>query len=95
MPQWMVREGPGNAYALWEDALGDALPRLGLRQENLLEQPPVRPTGESLSVESLKLWKEATEYFQNEGTALFDVVRPSLVISTGCTPCRTYDASAS
>ena len=80
MPLWTAREGRGTAFALWEDALGDALPRLGLRQENLIEAPPVRPVGDSLNVESLKLWKEATEYFQAEGTALFDIVRPSLVI---------------
>ena len=80
MPLWAVREGRGTAYALWEDALGDALPRLGLRQENLVEPPPSKPVGDSLTVESLQLWKEATAYFQDEGTALFDVVRPSLVI---------------
>ena len=80
MPQWTVREGRGTAFALWEDALSDALPKLGLRQENLLEQPPIRPNGDALSVESHKLWTEAVEYFQSEGTALFDVVRPSLVI---------------
>ena len=43
MPQWTVREGRGTAFALWEDALSDALPKLGLRQENLLEQPPIHP----------------------------------------------------
>ena len=63
MPQWTVREGRGTAFALWEDALSDALPKLGLRQENLLEQPPIRPNGEALSVESHKLWTEAVEYF--------------------------------
>ena len=77
IPLWTVREGRGTAFALWEDALGDALPRLGLRQSNLLEQPPTRPAGESLNAESYKLWTEAIQYFQSEGTALFDAVRPS------------------
>ena len=80
MPLWMVREGRGTAYALWEDALNDVMPLLGLRQENLQEKPPVRPIGDALTVESLRLWKEATDYFQGEGTALFEAVRPSLVI---------------
>ena len=80
IPQWTVREGRGTAFALWENALGDALPRLGLQHDNLQEQPPTRPTGDALSVESQGLWSEAVKYFQDEGTALFDVVRPSLVI---------------
>ena len=80
IPRWTVRDGRGTAFALWEDSLNDALPRLGLRRSNILEQPPTRPSGSSLSAESLKLWTEAVEYFQNEGTALFDIVRPSLII---------------
>ena len=80
MPHWAVRTGRCAAYALWEDALNDLLPTLSLKRDSLYEQPPERPNGSRLDVNSLSLWKGAVEQFQYEGTMLFNAVRPSIVL---------------
>ena len=80
MPTWKVREGRGNSFALWEDALDDLLPTLGLRRDQIAEAPPTQPIRSSLDVDSLSLWKAAVDQYQREGTLLFDAVRPSIDI---------------
>ena len=80
MPEWKVREGRGRDHALWEDSLKDLLPKLQLKWEQIYEEPPALPTGSALNVERHALWKGAVAQYQDEGTALFEAVRPSLVL---------------
>ena len=80
MPLWRIRTGRGPAFAHWDDALNDLLPHLGLRRQNIYEEPPSSPIGDTLSAESHNMWKQAVDQYQREGTALFDAVRPSLVL---------------
>ena len=81
MPLWKVRDGRGKPHVLWDDArFGDVLAVMKLRRAPpFFEEPPVRGTvGASLFAGAYQLWKEATEQFQAESTALFDAVRPSI-----------------
>ena len=59
----------------------DAIAHLGLKREDLFEQPPACPTDASLTAHSYSLWYEATLQWQQEGTQLFDLVRPTLDLS--------------
>ena len=56
----------------------DAVALLGLKQEELYELAPVCPTGEALTAHSYNLWYNAMLQWQQEGTRLFDMVRPTL-----------------
>ena len=78
MPQWMPRTGRTSAFVLWEDALRDVLPTMGMRRDDVYEEPPPRPNANTLSRESLDLWSRAMEEYQATGTMLFEIVRPSL-----------------
>ena len=80
MPEWKVREGRGRDHALWEDSLKDLLPKLQLKWGQIYEEPPALPIGSALTVERHALWKGAVAQYQDEGTALFEAVRPSLVL---------------
>ena len=77
---WHVREGRNQEFVIWEDALNDMLPRIGLTRAAANEMPPERPAGDSLSAERMILWGQALVQYQDEGTALFDALRPSLLI---------------
>ena len=59
----------------------DAIAHLGLKREDLFEQPPACPTDATLTAHSYSLWYEATLQWQQEGTQLFDLVRPTLDLS--------------
>ena len=76
--KWQPRGGRNNLFALWDDAFGDALALLNVKRAALDELPPERPTGAALNGASYALWKNATDDFQAENTAIFDAVRPSL-----------------
>ena len=78
IPMWKPRSGRGATFVLWEDALHDVLPKLGLRRDSVYELPPAKPSGPTLCAESLVLYERAMEQYHNEGTDLFDAVRPSL-----------------
>ena len=55
---------------------------IGLDGRCITEEPPEEPDRLSLCAHSHKLWVNAVLQFQAEGTALFDIVRPSLLISS-------------
>ena len=78
---WNPRAGRDQQYALWDDALSDALALLKLKRGCLHEQPPVKPVGAALNADSYNLWVAAVTQFQAEGTQIFDAVRPSLDLS--------------
>ena len=77
---WHPRAGRGQDYTLWDDSLLDALARVGLNRESIYEQPPSEPKGFSLDAERMKLFTDAVDQYQAEGTVLFETVRPSLII---------------
>ena len=77
---WHVREGRNQEFVIWEDALNDMLPRIGLTRAAANEMPPERPAGDSLSADRMILWGQALVQYQDEGTALFDAIRPSIII---------------
>ena len=79
---WDVRSGRSCKYAVWRDELNDAMASIGLDESCINEEPPQEPVGSSLSVYSHHLWVNAVLQYQDEGTKLFDMVRPSLLIST-------------
>ena len=79
---WDVRSGRNCKYAVWRDELNDAMASIGLDASCINEEPPQEPVGLSLSVYSHHLWVNAVLQYQDEGTKLFDMVRPSLLIST-------------
>ena len=80
LPEWRVRDGRGTSFTKWNDALDDALATLGLTRDSVEELPPSMDSGVSVTAEARKLWSDAVAQYQDEGTALFDCVRPSLVI---------------
>ena len=73
--------GTASQHAVWKDELKDVLARLGLRFDDINEEPPEKPEGLSLTRVSYQLWLDAVEQYQIEGTALFDAVRPSLPLT--------------
>ena len=77
---WRVRDGRGKAHTLWRDELDDVLARIGLSRASIDEAPPARPTGDMLSASRMDLWAAALHQYQCEGTLLYDIVRPSLVV---------------
>lgn len=81
IPLWRPRDGRNKTFIFWEDAVMDAIAHLGLKREDLFEQPPACPTDASLTAHSYSLWYEATLQWQQEGTQLFDLVRPTLDLS--------------
>jgi len=72
---WRVRDGRGPEYTLWRDELGDSLARIGLTLDDINEEPPAPPATQTAG--HTTLWIAATLQYQREGTALFDLVRPS------------------
>ena len=79
---WDVRSGRGHKHAVWQDELNDAMASIGLDASCITEEPPQPPVGSSLCAYSHNLWVNAVLQYQDEGTKLFDIVRPSLLIST-------------
>ena len=80
MPQWRVRDGRGDAFTLWDDALGDVLASLRVSRSDIRSLPPELPTGVSLSSELGIAYRHALDQYQTEGTLIFDAVRPSLIV---------------
>jgi len=79
---WDVRSGRDYKHAVWQDELNDAMASIGLNASCITEEPPQPPVGSSLCAYSHNLWVNAVLQYQDEGTKLFDIVRPSLLIST-------------
>lgn len=79
---WDVRSGRNYKHAVWQDELNDAMASIGLDTSCITEEPPEMPVGSSLCAYSHNLWVNAVLQYQDEGTKLFDIVRPSLLIST-------------
>ena len=82
---WDVRSGRTPAFAVWQDELIDALASLGLPISCINEPPPIEPDRSSVSAYKHNLWVEAMMQFQDEGTKLFDTVRPSLQVCSAYT----------
>ena len=76
---WDVRSGRDYKHAVWNDELKDAMASIGLDESNINEEPPEEPDRSSVCPYSHNLWVNAVLQFQAEGTALFDIVRPSLL----------------
>ena len=79
---WDVRSGRNYKHAVWQDELKDAMASIDLDNSCITEEPPEPPVGSSLCAYSHNLWVNAVLQYQDEGTKLFDIVRPSLLIST-------------
>ena len=77
---WDVRSGQDYKLAVWKDELKDAMASIGLDESNINEEPPEEPDRSSVCAHSHNLWVNAVLQFQAEGTALFNIVRPSLLI---------------
>ena len=77
---WRVRDGRGTDYTLWDDDLDDALSRLGLDRTSINELPPPEPSPSAWFADRMQLYEAAVTQYQWEGTRLFDLVRPSLLI---------------
>ena len=52
---WDVRMGTASQHAVWKDELKDVLARLGLRFDDINEEPPEKPEGLALTRESYGL----------------------------------------
>ena len=81
IPSWSVRDGRNGAYTLWQDAFSDGIAELGLTYADVARGPPQRPMEPFVNQDTYGLWVNAMNQYQDEGTALFDMVRPSLDLS--------------
>ena len=77
---WRVRDGRGHDFTLWNDELDDALARINLDRTSINELPPPEPAPGTWSASRMQLYEAALTEYQWEGTRLFDLVRPSLLI---------------
>ena len=78
---WDMRSGKDFKYAVWKDELDDAMASIGLDVRCITDEPPEEPDRLSLCPHSHELWVNAVLQYQAEGTALYNIVRPSLLIS--------------
>ena len=78
IPIWRPRNGRDGTFPFWEDALNDAMAARGMSRSAINEAPPTRPPGSTQTVDTYNLWVAAVNHYQQEGTMLFDLLRPTL-----------------
>ena len=78
IPIWRPRNGRDGTFPFWEDALNDAMAARGMSRGTINEAPPTRPPGSTQTAEAYNLWVAAVHHYQQEGTMLFDLLRPTL-----------------